>query len=116
MGQNQGTRRTDEQASITRLAYPDDANQWLDFDRAWSVADVAEYWETSDMTLLLRRKVTDCHLDTEYGSTLTRGADLTQENLALVSSDLLVWLADWLAAFVTGLQYPDVRLELHGCA
>ena len=97
--------------TVTRLAYPDDPSQWLDFDRAWSVADVAEYWQTSDMTILLRRKVADCHIATEFNRTLTSGAELTQENLALVSSDFLVWLAEWLAAFVTHLQYPDVELD-----
>lgn len=111
MGTNQSARRTDEQATVTRLTWPDDSSQWFDFDRAWSVADVAEYWQTIDMTILLRRKVTACHIVTEFNRTLTTPAELTQDNLALVSSDFLVWLAEWLAAFVTHLQYPDVELD-----
>jgi hypothetical protein len=81
----------------------------VDFVTTWTVADVRRYWDTDDVLGLVHTKIKACRLLTEDGNTLTTGDQLTEVALSVIASDVLLWLADWIAEFVMALEYPGLQ-------
>lgn len=100
---------------MNRVYWPDDVEQWFDFDPVWTVADVRAYWsitDTATMLTLIRGKIGPCRLCT-VGAPLTHGYMLTESAALELHPDLLAFIGEYVAQFVTGLELPEVT---HGAA